>query len=121
MQWLPSIYLIFKIQFQVHVNNELPLLSLSSLCFSVVDEQANIAIQVIIWYQLFVPRKNLAQSMSLHFKGHMEQKEWLLYMTRKVKRVTGCTVKLPKDFCIDNRFREVHSKMTKQSGITVTG
>lgn len=78
-------------------------------------------IQAISWCQLFVPRKDLAHSMSLPFEGHTEQKECLLYVTRKVKKMAGYAVKLPKYCCIDNRFCKVRSKMTKQFEVTVLG
>lgn len=74
-----------------------------------------------LWWQLFVPRENLAHSLSLCFEGHMEQKEGLHYMARKVKKMADYAAKLPKYCCTDNRFCKVHSKMTKQFQVIVIG
>lgn len=67
------------------------------------------------------PGTTWLRALALHFEGHMEQKEWLHYMATKVKKMAGYIVKLSKYCCTDNSFCKVHSKMTKQFGVTVIG
>lgn len=67
-------------------NEQVPLLSLSSLCFSVVDEQASIAIQAISWCQLFVPGRTWLRACLSTLKDTWSKKNGCIIWLERLRR-----------------------------------
>lgn len=66
-----------------------------------------------IWLKAYLPQK------SLPFETHTEQKEWLHYAAREVKKMAGYAVKLSRFCCKGNNFSKDHSEMSWKFQITL--